>query len=143
MRKKKKKIYKKKGNVIKDLTRKILKVFSSNLSKELNYKQVASAINLDTPNARDQVIKKLEALKGQGKLTETTRGKYSLNAEKNYHIGTLDLTSNGNAYFICDDFEHFRKSCRGFLTRYLSCLRPESFQIHMFEVFDRNQEDAR
>ncbi|MGB2272838.1 MAG: ribonuclease R [Flavicella sp.] len=105
MSKKKKKIYKKKGNVIKDLTRKILKVFSSNPSKELNYKQVAATLKLDTPNARGQVIKKIEALKGQGKLTETSRGKYSLNAEKNYHIGTLDLTSNGNAYFICDDFE--------------------------------------
>jgi ribonuclease R len=105
MTKKKKKIYKKKGNVIKDLTRKILKVFSSNPEKEMNYKQVAAAIQLDTPNARGQVIKKIEDLKGQGKLTETTRGKYSLNADKNYHIGTLDLTSNGNAYFICDDFE--------------------------------------
>ena len=41
------------------------------------------------------------------------------------------------------DFCDFQKSCRGFLTRYLSCFRSECFQICIFEVFGRNQKDAR
>ena len=102
---KKKKIYKKKGKILKDLTRNILKIYSTNPEKLFNYKQIAASLNYTDANARGQVIKKLEDLKGQGKLEEVERGKYRLVPDKNYHIGTLDLTSNGNAYFICDDFE--------------------------------------
>ena len=102
---KKKKIYKKKGKILKDLTRNILKIYSANPEKLFNYKQIAASLNYTDANARGQVIKKLEDLKGQGKLEEVERGKYRLVPDKNYHIGTLDLTSNGNAYFICDDFE--------------------------------------
>lgn len=102
---KKKKIYKKKGKILKHLTRNVLTVFSSNPSKSFNYKQLAAKLNYTDANARDQLVKKLAELKAQGKLEEAERGKYKLVPDKNYHIGTLDFTSNGNAYLICDDFE--------------------------------------
>ena len=101
----KKKIYKKKGNVIKDLTRKVIGVFSKEADKILNYKQICAKLDINDSDGRNQVIKKMEDLKSQGKLEEVDRGKYILNQTKNYHVGTLDLTSSGNAYFICDDFE--------------------------------------
>jgi len=101
----KKKIYKKKGNVLKNLTRNILSVFSKNADKTINYKQVCSKLEITDANGRGQVIKTIEDLRGQGKLEEVDRGKYSLVQNKNYHIGTLDVTSSGNAYFICEDFE--------------------------------------
>ena len=101
----KKKIYKKKGNVIKDLTRKVIGVFSREADKILNYKQICAKLDINDSDGRNQVIKKMEDLKSQGKLEEVDRGKYILNQTKNYHVGTLDLTSSGNAYFICDDFE--------------------------------------
>ncbi len=41
------------------------------------------------------------------------------------------------------DFCDFQKSGRVFLTRYLSCFRPGCFKIRIFEVFGRNQKDAR
>lgn len=102
---KKKKIYKKKGKILKHLTRNVLTVFSSNPSKSFNYKQLAAKLNYTDAHARDQLVKKLAELKAQGKLEEAERGKYKLVPDKNYHIGTLDFTSNGNAYLICDDFE--------------------------------------
>ena len=40
---------------------------------------------------------------------------------------------------ICD----FQKSRHGFLTWYLSCFRPGCFQKCNFDVFGRNQKDAR
>tara|TARA_B100000809_G_scaffold266794_1_gene331628 strand:+ start:507 stop:2708 length:2202 start_codon:yes stop_codon:yes gene_type:complete len=101
----KKKIYKKKGNVLKNLTRNILSVFSKNADKVVNYKQVCSKLEINDANGRGQVIKTIEDLRGQGKLEEVERGKYTLVQNKNYHVGTLDVTSSGNAYFICDDFE--------------------------------------
>ncbi|MFC2109646.1 ribonuclease R [Bacteroidota bacterium] len=101
-----KKIYKKKGNVVKELTSKVLKVFGKNPNKIYNYKQIAAQLHLTDAIGRSQVIKKLEDLKGQGKLEEVDRGKYILVENKNYYTGTLDVTSNGNAYFICDEFEN-------------------------------------
>jgi ribonuclease R len=71
----------------------------------LNYKQICSKLEIKHPDGRGQVIKKLEEFKGQGKLEETSKGKYTLVATKNYHIGVLDLTSSGNGYLVCDDFE--------------------------------------
>ena len=41
------------------------------------------------------------------------------------------------------DFLDFAKSCRGFLTWYLSCFRPGCIQIHIFEFSGRDQKDAR
>ena len=102
---KKKKIYKKKGNIIKNLSQNIIAVFNKNSAQGLNYKQICSKLEIKHPDGRGQVIKKLEEFKGQGKLEETSKGKYILVAAKNYHIGVLDLTSSGNGYLVCDDFE--------------------------------------
>mgnify|MGYP001591115827 CR=1 FL=1 len=103
---KKKKNYKKKGNVIKDLTRNIIAILNKNSAQSLNYKQICSKLEITHADGRGQVIKKLEELKGQGKLEEIAKGKYRVLATKNYHIGILDLTSSGNGYLVCDDFEN-------------------------------------
>ena len=39
------------------------------------------------------------------KIKETDRGKFKINVDRKYNIGKLDITSNGNGYFICEDFE--------------------------------------
>ncbi|MDO6801029.1 ribonuclease R [Wenyingzhuangia sp. 1_MG-2023] len=104
-RAKRKGLFKKKGGVVKDLTRKVFKVLNENSNKALNYKQIAAALDLEDHGSKQQLLLKLEELKAQKKIIEQDRGKYLLDATKNYHIGTLDLTSTGNAYFICDDFE--------------------------------------
>ncbi len=101
----KKKFYKKKGNVIKNLTRNIIAILNKNSAQSLNYKQICSKLEIKHADGRAQVIAKLEELKGQGKLEETGKGKYSVHESKNYHVGVLDLTSSGNGYLVCDDFE--------------------------------------
>ncbi|MDY0780472.1 ribonuclease R family protein [Tenacibaculum sp. IB213877] len=102
---KKKKIYKKKGRVIKDLTRKIFKILNEDSNKTYNYKQIASKIGVVDTDGRNQIIKKLAELAANHKVVEVEKGKYKINEDRKYHVGTLDLTSNGNGYFICDDFE--------------------------------------
>lgn len=103
---KRKKIYKKKGNVVKHLTRNILQLLNKNSNQNFNYKQIASKLELTDANARNQVIQKLEELKGQKKIEEVERGKYKILPLNKYYIGTIDATSNGNGYFICDELEH-------------------------------------
>ncbi|WP_428743478.1 ribonuclease R [Tenacibaculum sp.] len=102
----KKKIYKKKGKVIKDLTRNIFKILNEDSKKKYNYKQIAAKMGVSDTDGKTQIIQKLAELTSQKKITEVDRGKFQINEDRKYHIGTLDVTSNGNAYFICDDFEH-------------------------------------
>ena len=103
---KRKKNYKKKGNVVKDLTRKILRVLNQAPSKSFNYKQISSKLDLTDANGRNQIIQKLEELKSQQKVEEVDRGKFKIIPLDKYYIGTIDATTNGNGYFICDDLEH-------------------------------------
>ncbi|WP_196887103.1 ribonuclease R [Aureivirga sp. CE67] len=101
----KKRLFKKKGNVIKDLTRKVLKVLNADSNKSFNYKQICAKMGVVNAGGKAQVIKKLEELKAQKKIEETSRGKYKINLAKDYYTGTVDLTSSGNGYFICEEFE--------------------------------------
>ncbi|WP_196895467.1 ribonuclease R [Aureivirga marina] len=101
----KKRLFKKKGNVIKDLTRKVLKILNAEPNKSFNYKQICAKMGVINAGGKAQVIKKLEELKAQKKVEETGRGKYKINLAKDYYTGTVDLTSSGNAYFICEEFE--------------------------------------
>ncbi len=105
MSKKKKKIYKKKGRIIKDLTRNIFKVLNEDATKSFNYKQIASKIGIKDTDGKTQVLKKLAILVATKKIKETDRGKFQINVERKYSIGTLDVTSNGNAYFISEEFD--------------------------------------
>ena len=101
----KKKIYKKKGRIIKNLTRDIFKILNNDSSKHYNYKQIASKLGITNSDGKTQILKKLAELKETKKIKEVDRGKYQIIIDEKYHIGTLDITSNGNGYFISDDFE--------------------------------------
>ena len=102
---KRKSNYKKKGNIIKDLTRKILQLLNQD-GNTLNYKQIAAKLDITDANGRNQIIQKLEELKGQQKVEEVERGKFKVVPKDKYYTGVLDATTNGNAYFICDELEH-------------------------------------
>jgi len=102
---KKRKIYKKKGKVIKDLTRNIFRLLNEDSEKSYNYKQIAAKLGVVDTDGRNQIIKKLAELATNKKIIETERGKFKINEDRKYHVGTIDLTSSGNGYFICDDFE--------------------------------------
>lgn len=105
MSRKKKKIYKKKGRVIKDLTRNIFKILNEDSSKFYNYKQIAAKLGVNDTDGKTQILHKLIELKEKKKIKEIDRGKFQINEERKYFIGTLDVTKSGNAYFISDDFE--------------------------------------
>ena len=105
MTRKKKKIYKKKGNIVKDLTKNIFKILKEDTSKSYNYKQISSKLSIIDTDGKTQVIKRLTELTATQKIVEVARGKFQINQDRKYSIGTLDITSNGNGYFISDDYE--------------------------------------
>ncbi len=101
----KKKFNKSRGKNIKNLTRNIFDILKSDDTKQFNYKQIAAKLGITHTEGRTKIIRKLEELKARKKIIEVERGKYQVNKDRKYHIGKLDVTSNGNAYFICEDFE--------------------------------------
>jgi ribonuclease R len=105
MTKKKKGIFKKKGNVVKDLTRNIFKVLNEDSEKFYNYKQIAAKLKISDTDGKTQLLKKLAELTATKKVNEIDRGKFQINKDRKYSVGTLDITSNGNGYFITDDYE--------------------------------------
>jgi ribonuclease R/exosome complex exonuclease DIS3/RRP44 len=105
MTKKKKNIYKKKGNVVKDLTKNIFRILNEDTSKPYNYKQISSKLSISDTDGKTQIIKRLAELTGSQKIVEVDRGKFQMNQDRKYSTGKLDITSNGNGYFVTDDYE--------------------------------------
>ncbi|MDG1744048.1 MAG: ribonuclease R [Polaribacter sp.] len=105
MKRKKKKTFKKKGNIVKDLTRNIFKILKENPDTSFNYKQIAAKIKISDTDGKSQIIKKLAELAVSKQIKEVGRGKFQLNADRKYSLGILDITSNGNGYFITEDYE--------------------------------------
>ena len=103
---KKTKFYKKKGKIIKDLTKSIFKILNEDASNSQNYKQIAAKMGISDTDGKTQVLKKLAELTANKKIKEIDRGKFAINQDRKYNIGTLDVTSNGNAYFISEDFDN-------------------------------------
>ena len=97
---------KKKGNIVKGLSAKILKVLNKNSQQSFNYKQISTKIDINDANGRQQIIQILLELKQNKRIEETERGKYKIIQNEHYHMGVLDVTSNKTAYFITDTLEH-------------------------------------
>jgi len=97
---------KRKGNVVKNITARILKILNSNSEHVFNYKQIASKLEITDANSRQQIIQELERLKHKERVEEVEKGKYKIIQNEHYHVGILDVTSNKNAYFISETLEY-------------------------------------
>ena len=95
----------KKDQNISKFTKSIIEVLFQNPNKPLNYKQIASALNLTNRIDTELLIKNINVLLVDKKITEVERGKYKINATNDYMIGVADLTSSGSAYIIVDGLD--------------------------------------
>ncbi|MFN6036991.1 MAG: ribonuclease R, partial [Bacteroidota bacterium] len=75
----------------------VFKFLSQNSGKSFNYKQIASALDLDA-SEKFNVIEVLDALCLEKHIVETDRGKYSVKSERKTYEGVIDFTSSGDAY---------------------------------------------
>ncbi|WP_046743446.1 ribonuclease R [Kordia zhangzhouensis] len=96
---------KKKSHKIPNLTDAIFQIFKKSSNKIYNYKQIAAKLNINDTSGRNQIIKTLKKLKAKQKIEEVDRGKYRVIGSTEYYTGILDITSRGQGYVICDEFE--------------------------------------
>ena len=94
---------KKSNNFILVLTKLITDVFEKSGNKALNYKQVASRLNLHDEESRALILEVLREETRKGILKEPEKGKFILKQLKTFISGRVDMTSDGSAYIISDD----------------------------------------
>jgi ribonuclease R len=88
------------------LTKLITDVFEKSGNKPLNYKQVASKLNLHDDESRGLILEILQEETKKGILNEPEKGKFILKQLKTFVSGKVDMTSDGSAYIVSeDDFE--------------------------------------
>jgi ribonuclease R len=85
------------------LTKLITDVFEKSGNKPLNYKQVASKLNLHDDETRSLILEVLKEETRKGILQEPEKGKFILKQLKTFVTGKVDMTSDGSAYIVSDD----------------------------------------
>lgn len=95
----------KKGLSKPQLTSLIRKIFESDGSKVLNYKQVGARLQIADPHLRRQVNEVLKDLKNTGFLKEIQPGRYKMKQQGALITGTVDMTRMGYGFIITDDIE--------------------------------------
>lgn len=85
------------------LTKLITDVFEKSGNKPLNYKQVASKLNLHDDESRGLILEILKEETRKGILTEPEKGKFLLKQLKTFVTGKVDMTSDGSAYIVSED----------------------------------------
>src|SRR5690606_3960402 len=93
------------GKKAKDFTQKILKILSKEANKSFNYKQIASKLELDDTQSRNQIIKDLKLLKAKGNLEEQEMGKNRIISGYDYLEVIIDMTCRKTGYFVSDEVE--------------------------------------
>ena len=86
-----------------DMRQAVMKYISEHSSGTFNYKQVAYAINADTPAAHRSVAMLLAGMAFDGDLIETSPGKYKAPARSNVTTGVFVRRSNGKNSVITDE----------------------------------------
>ncbi len=88
-----------------NLSQSVLNVFKKDANKDFNYKQVCAALGIADTSGRNQVIKKMHALKSTGKIEEIDRGSYKLVKAIDYYTGRIDINSRGTGYVITEELQ--------------------------------------
>lgn len=94
---------KKPHNINLVLTKLISGVFEKSGNKPLNYKQVASKLNLHDDESRELILQILKDESRKGLLSEPERGRFILKELKTFVTGRVDMTADGSAYIVSED----------------------------------------
>ena len=99
------------SNSPKDLRRTILEVFRRRPEKQLNHKQVSSAMGVLNHDVKKLIMELLSDLATKGKLEDTGRGKYLLMAEEVLPTsGVIQITRFGRGFVMQEDGSEIKLS---------------------------------
>ncbi len=120
-----------------------MEIFVDHPHKSYNYKQISKKFNLEPyyekvsamifeiseEEIREMTTEVIAELTVAGELEETDRGKYRLFPREHFITGKIDVTSNGNAYVMNDEFEDDIFIARGFT---LTAMKGDLVKISLY-----------
>lgn len=83
----------------------VMEVFAKSPSKTLNYKQIASALEIKDMGIKRLIVSILYDLVALDQLSEISTGKYKLKAKMGTIDGVVDMTARGAAYIVSEEIE--------------------------------------
>ncbi len=89
----------------KQYTQSLLQFLTNNANQSFNYKQLAFQLNIVDDFNRGELKKLVKKLLDNKQIKEVGRGKYKITHQSYYYEGTLDVTMNGAAFFMCDTLD--------------------------------------
>lgn len=86
----------------KNLYDEIVQIFRRFPQKYFNYKQIAKQLGVTKDIDKKAVEATLVVLSQKNEIEASEQGKYRSNSKSSYVVGTVDMTSSGAAYIVCD-----------------------------------------
>lgn len=81
----------------------VMEVFAKSPAKTLNYKQIASVLEIKDMGIKRLIVSILYDLVALDQLSEVSTGKYKLKAKMGTIEGIVDMTSRGAAYIVSEE----------------------------------------
>ncbi|UIR54708.1 ribonuclease R [Sphingobacterium sp. SRCM116780] len=113
------------------LTQLIIDIFEKSNNKPLNYKQVASKLNVQDSDSKIAVANILTANPKNSPFLEVEKGKFKLRQLKVYITGKVDMTTDGSAYIVPED--EFENDIYIAPRKLRQALHGDIVKVHTFE----------
>lgn len=120
----------KSGHILLVFNQLISDIFEKSGNKPLNYKQIASKLNLNDPESKELILSVLQDESKKGLFKEIERGKFQLKEQKTLLSGTVSMTSDGSAFIIPDD--EFEEDIYVAPRKLRTALNGDKVQIYVF-----------
>jgi ribonuclease R len=120
------------GNPVKQVLLELISnVFEASENKPLNYRQVATKLNIVDPASRATILEILEDETINGIFLETSKGKYQLHEVKAFLTGKISMANDGSAFLIPDD--EFEKDIYIGPRKLRTALHGDKVKLHVYE----------
>lgn len=88
---------------LKTVRREIEQLFNANRKKAFNYKQIGAALNIESTEGKNYIIRTLKQMEKEGMIEEIMPGKYLALNTTQFLTGRIELTQRGAGFVIIDD----------------------------------------
>nr|MBC7613121.1 ribonuclease R [Pseudopedobacter sp.] len=120
------------GNPVKQVLLELISnVFEASGNKPLNYRQVATKLNIIDPASRATILEILEDETVNGIFLETSKGKYQMHEVKAFLTGKISMANDGSAFLIPDD--EFEKDIYIGPRKLRTALHGDKVKLHVYE----------
>ena len=94
-----------KNHLNNEITKGIFSVLENEPQKSLNYKQIASKLEITDTEGRNLLINRLGQLVKKNRIQEASRGKYKAVSAPRLFTGKIDLNTQGNGYVTAEGLD--------------------------------------